>query len=78
MRDLTAGHDRVTVSGRTIGEIIDALEVRHPGIRARLCEGDQLNPAIAVTVEGKVAQLGLREPVKEQSEIHFLPAVAGG
>jgi len=29
-------------------------------------------------VDGRVARLGLYEPVGEQSEVLFLPAVAGG
>jgi hypothetical protein len=47
-------------------------------MRARLCEGEALKPGIAAAVGQGVARLGLREPVGPDSEVHFLPALAGG
>ena len=41
-------------------------------------EEDDLISGIAVVVDGEVSQLGLLERVKENSEIHFLPAIGGG
>ena len=78
MRDLTAGQNRVTAPGETVGAVIEALEARYPGLKARLCEGNRLDPAIAVSVDGRIAPLGLSTPVAAESEIHFVPAVAGG
>ena len=78
LRDLTGGKAQVDAPGRTVGQVIDALEELHPGIRQRLCWGDQIDPAITVSVDGRVAPLGLREAVGERSEIHLLPALAGG
>jgi hypothetical protein len=31
-----------------------------------------------VVVDTEVSRLGLRHPLKEKSEIHFLPQIAGG
>ena len=78
MRDLTGGQARVSVPGKTVGDVIAALDAVCPGIKDRLCKGDRLDPAITVSVDGRVTQLGLLEPVGEQSEVIFLPAVAGG
>jgi molybdopterin synthase sulfur carrier subunit len=78
LRDLSGGQTRVSVAGGTIGEVIDALDVAHPGIKARLLEKGRLNPTLQVLVDGKAAMLGLREPVSEQSEVHFVPLIAGG
>ena len=78
MRDLTRGRSQVEVVGETVGQIIDALDVAYPGIRTRLMQGGRIDRAISVVVDGKVARLGLPHPVGEQSEVHFLPAVAGG
>jgi molybdopterin synthase sulfur carrier subunit len=78
VRNLTEGQETLTVPGKTAGQVIDALESAYPGIKARLCEGNRLRPALAVHVDGRVAQLGLLAPVGEQSEVQFLPAVAGG
>jgi molybdopterin synthase sulfur carrier subunit len=78
LRDLTHGQETAGVQGANVGEVIDALEHLYPGIRERLCDGDQLHPGIAVAVDTQIGRLGLMQPVGEQSEIHFLPAVSGG
>jgi sulfur-carrier protein len=78
MRDLTGGADRVEAAGRTVRQVIESLEAAHPGIRARLLDEDRLKPSIGVAVDGVVSRLGVRQPVGESSEVHFLPAVSGG
>ena len=78
MRDLTGGKESVTAPGETVGQVIAAMDDAYPGIKGRLCQGDRLDPAIAAYVDGRIARLGLAEMVEEQSEIHFLPVVAGG
>ena len=78
MRDLTAGQAEVIVAGQTLGAIVDALEQAHPGVKARLLKNGQLDPALHALIDGRVAQLGLREPLWENSEVRFLPAIAGG
>ena len=78
LRDLTHGQETVTVPGANVREVIDALERLYPGIRDRLCDGDQLHPGIALAVDSQIARLGLLQPVGEGSEVHFLPAVSGG
>ncbi len=40
--------------------------------------GERLDPAIAVTVNGKVSRLRLLQAIEEKSEILFLPVLAGG
>ena len=78
MRDLTAGQGQVTLPGRTLRQVLDALEVAYPGVRDRLCEAGQLKPEVMVSVDGRVARLGLAQPVGEQSEVRFLSVVSGG
>ena len=78
MRDLTGGKESVSAPGKTVGQVIAAMDDAHPGIKGRLCQGDRLDPAIVAYVDGRIARLGLAETVEEQSEIHFLPVVAGG
>jgi molybdopterin synthase sulfur carrier subunit len=78
LRDLTLGQENVSVSGSTVREVIAALERKFPGIRDRLCSGHGLRPGIAVVVNSQIATLGLMQPVPENSEVHFLPAVSGG
>ena len=78
MRDLTGGKQRVEIEGNTVGEIIAALDRTYPGIDERLCEGKRLRASVQVSVDGRIAGLGLAEPVDETTEVHFLPAISGG
>ncbi len=78
LRDLTGGIERAQVAGATVREVIDSLEAQFPGVRARLCEGDSLRPGVAVVVDGAVSRQRLRQKVKEDSEVHFIPAITGG
>jgi hypothetical protein len=61
-----------------VREVIAALDAAYPGFKDRLCREDEINPAISVWVDGKIAPLGLMQAVREHSEIQFLPVVAGG
>jgi molybdopterin synthase sulfur carrier subunit len=78
LRNLTRGEEKVTVPGSSIGEVIEELDRRFPGIKARLCDAGGLRPGIAVSVDTQIARLGLLQPVAETSEVHFLPALSGG
>jgi molybdopterin synthase sulfur carrier subunit len=78
MRDLTGGETTVAVGGQNVRQVIADLEAKYPGVKERLCSGDRLKPSIRVAVDGVVSRLGLLQSVGDQSEVHFLPAVAGG
>jgi molybdopterin synthase sulfur carrier subunit len=78
LRGLTQGRETVTVPGATVRQVIEELERLFPGLRDRLCDANGLRPGIAVAVDTQVARLGLLQPVAENSEVHFLPAVSGG
>ncbi|MGC9393565.1 MAG: MoaD/ThiS family protein [Anaerolineae bacterium] len=78
MRDLTGGQSKVSVPGKTVAQVIDALETAYPGVKARVSDGDRLAPGVAVSVDGAIARLGLRAPVKADSVLRFLPVIEGG
>ena len=78
LRDLTGGRERVEVPGRTVGDVVAQLETLFPGIRQKLCNGNVLRHGITVAVDSEIARLGLNQPVAENTEVHFLPALAGG
>jgi len=78
LRDLTGGRETVEVEGATVGAVIDHLDAQFPGVRARLCDGNLLRPGIAVAVDAQLARQGLSQPVASNSEVHFVPAIAGG
>jgi molybdopterin synthase sulfur carrier subunit len=80
MQRLTGGTPKIRVAGQTIRQVIESLEQAFPGMKAELYdeEEDILMPGLAVVIDGETSQLGLLERVREDSEIHFLPALGGG
>lgn len=78
LRDVVGGLELVEAAGSSVRQIVAALEARFPGIRERLCDGDNLRPGLAVAVNGTVSSVGLLQKVPDGGEVHFLPAVGGG
>ena len=78
MRKFTGGEANITLPGATVREVIDNLESRHPGIKARLCEENRLKPGIAIYINGLLSRGSILERVDADAEIHFLPAIGGG
>jgi molybdopterin synthase sulfur carrier subunit len=78
LRKLTNGAERVTVTGRNVGQVIEDLERQFPGFRDQLLQGAELKPSIAVSIDGEMGTGGLLDRVKETSEVFFIPAIGGG
>jgi molybdopterin synthase sulfur carrier subunit len=78
LRHLAHGQESIVLAGSTLGELIDALEARYPGIKGRFVQNGGLRPGLAAVVDTQVVRDGLAEPVAEASEVHFIPAIAGG
>ena len=73
MQKLTDGQSKVEIEGATA-----QLESQFPGMRERLVEDNRIKGNISVAVDGEITPLGMLEKVGENSEVHFLPAIAGG
>ena len=81
LRGYTDGEASAEVPGATLRALIRNLEVRYPGITERLVnpdDADRLMPGLAAVVDGEPTNMGLFTPLDEHSEVHFLPAIAGG
>lgn len=78
LRKLTGGVERTAVNGRTVRQVIEELDRRFPGFRTQLIDGGDLKASVAVSIDGEIGTGGLLEPLRENSEIHFLPALSGG
>lgn len=80
LRPLTRGTGQVEVTAATVRQAIEALEAVYPGLKAKLYDAqrDALARGMAVTVDGVTSELGLLEKLRPDSEVHFLPAIAGG
>ena len=80
LQRLTGGQQKVQVAGRTVRQVVENLEHAFPGLQAELYDAqeDILMPGMAVVIDGETSQLGLLGRVREDSEVHFLPALGGG
>jgi molybdopterin synthase sulfur carrier subunit len=78
LRKLTDGRERVAVRGATVRQVVEDLERQFPGIKNHLVEEGDLKSGIAVSIDGEMGIGGLLDPVKETSEVYFLPAIGGG
>lgn len=80
MRVLTGGADELRAAGATLAEVIDDVERRHPGFRARLLDERGVRRFINIYVgEEDVRHTGgLATPLKPGDAISIIPAVAGG
>ena len=78
MQKYTDCRRQIQVGGTSIRQIITNLELQFPLIKNRLADENGILPGVAVIIDGKSTRLGLLEPVKIDSEIHFLPALGGG
>lgn len=75
---VTGGEKQVQVEAANVRQVINGLEEQFPGIRDRLIEDNQVRSNLAVSIDGEIARMGLLERVKENSEVHFVPAISGG
>ena len=79
LRNLTGGAEKVTVSGTTLRQAINNLEALYPGFKDKVMDEEgRILPSIAVAIDGVTNHLGLIQPIQEETEIHFIPAIGGG
>jgi len=81
LRTRIGNRKSVMVAGRTVREIIDALESDFPGLRFNLCyETGELRPYVNIFLERENIRYlsGLDTPVSAGATIHILQSVAGG
>ena len=78
MQELSKGEQRVLVPGNNVRQIIENLDGFYPGFKERLVDDGRIKPNISVAIDGEITPLGMIEKVREDSEVHFLPAISGG
>lgn len=79
-RDLAGGAQTVVVPGATVRQVTRNLDAAHPGFWERLVddERDRIRAGVTVVINGISVGYALYEPVGENDEVHYLPAIAGG
>jgi sulfur-carrier protein len=80
LRTLTGGSDEVAATGSTVGEVIEDLEKRYPGIRDRLLDDKGVRRFINLFVGDEDIRFldGLKTELKANAELSIIPAIAGG
>ena len=81
LRRLTDNADAVEVDAATVRDILDRLDERYPGFRARVCEETgELRRFINIYVDGEDVRFldNLATTVPERAEVSIVPAIAGG
>lgn len=78
LRPVVGPETRLDVAGTTVGEVVDGLLARHPGLRPHLFdETGRLRPHVLCFVDGRASRL--EDPsAPAGSEVRFLQAVSGG
>ncbi|HYE32555.1 MAG TPA: ubiquitin-like small modifier protein 1 [Methylomirabilota bacterium] len=81
LRKLTNNEELVEVEAATVGDAINQLQTRYPGIKERLLDE---NGAVRRFVNVYVNEEDIRflqnqnTPIKNGDEISIIPAIAGG
>lgn len=80
LRTLTAGADEVKATGGTVGDVIEDLEKRHPGLKDRLLDEKGVRRFINIYVGEEDVRFtgGLSTELKTGDPISIVPAIAGG
>jgi sulfur-carrier protein len=77
LRALFPGAPRkVTLEATTVGDLIDRLDERWPGMRDRVVDAGEIRQFVHVYVNGERATLDTA--IEEPATIHVIPAMAGG
>ena len=80
LRTHTDGAKTVEATGKTLAELIDDLDGKHSGIKARLVTNGSLHRFVNVYVNDEDVRFagGLEAAVADGDTVTILPAVAGG
>jgi molybdopterin synthase sulfur carrier subunit len=81
LRTLTGGAGEVEIEGASVGEVLKALDVAHPGFGDRLFdEAGNLRRFVNVFLADEDVRFldGLATPVADGATLSIVPAVAGG
>jgi molybdopterin converting factor small subunit len=66
------GAERVTLGAANVAGLVRALDARYPGF------AEALGPRFAVSIDGDIHANADYEPLEDDSEVAFLPPIAGG
>lgn len=71
-RDHTGGEQVLEIDGSTVGQVIDELDRRFPGLGQLLAEGS------SVAIDGELIANGIYQQVTDETHVHFIAIISGG
>jgi molybdopterin synthase sulfur carrier subunit len=78
LQKMSGGVKQVDFEAKNVRQVIDGLDQLYPGMKDSLMEEGKIKPSLAVAIDGEVARMGLLERLKDDCEVHFVPAIGGG
>lgn len=81
LRSYTAGQSEVSLTGSTVGEVMQDLITQYPTLQPHLFNGDnQLRPFVNLFInEENIKDLdGLETPLQQGDRLMLIPSIAGG
>ncbi len=81
LRTFTQGQEDVQAPGATVGEVINNLEPRYPGLKSRILDDKgALRRYVNLFHNDEDVRFlqALATPVKDADKISVIPAIAGG
>jgi hypothetical protein len=71
-RRYTGGMREFTVAARNLRGVIKALDKLYPGL------GVHLEEETTVAIDGEIHEVGYLQPLRQDSEVFFIPKIEGG
>jgi molybdopterin synthase sulfur carrier subunit len=71
-RRYTGGMREFTVAARNLRGVIKALDKLYPGL------GHHLEEETTVAIDGEIHEVGYLQPLRQDSEVFFIPKIEGG
>jgi molybdopterin converting factor small subunit len=71
-RRYTGGEREFTVEARNLRGVIKALDKLYPGL------GLHLEEETTVAIDGEIHEVGYLQPLRQGSEVFFIPKIEGG
>ena len=81
MKEYAGCPSRISVdSCRTVSDVVDALDVRYPGVSRRILDDqDRVRRYVNVFLNGEMVEVPLKEAlVRDGDEVYIIQSVAGG
>ncbi len=71
-RRYTSGMREFTVAAKNLRGVIKALDQLYPGL------GVHLEEETTVAIDGEIHEVGYLQPLRQDSEVFFIPKIEGG